>query len=232
MNPFINIKQADIPQYSEVVHSNSVGKAFLNKNQRKLLKTNLNYFSEQIIYKSNSFGYRTHDCLPKDYILALGCSHTYGTGLHESERYTNLLENEIQLPVVNLGAPGTGINFILLNLLRLIYSNYTKPKVVLCQFPNVARLTLPKSTSGKLCVLPQDKTFSVLYKDDSISAHSEICYQIILDMLKREKIKLVSFYFWESLGQTQIKVIDQARDLDHPGPKTNVAIKNYILDKL
>jgi hypothetical protein len=229
MNPFININQSNNLQSSEIVY---YYKKIENKNQKKLYKTNPNYYSEPVTYNLNSFGYRTYNSLPQDYILTLGCSHTYGTGLHEHERYTNLLENEIGIPVINIGSPGIGINFIMLNLLKLIYSSYPKPRSIICQFPNLERLTIP-TKQGNICAIPQNKLYASLFKhEDNVATHSEICYQIILDMLKKEKIKLISFYLWGSLGSSQIEVIDYARDFDHPGPNTNISIKNYILDKL
>lgn len=229
MNPFIDISN-DVDFKKEKIHLSDY--FLLDKRQKKILKGNQDYFTESVTYNLNSFGYRTYKSLPENYILSFGCSHTFGFGLHEYERYTNLLENEIQIPVVNLGATGTGINFILLNLLKLIYSSYTTPKVIVCQFPNLERLTLPKRLKGKLCILPTKYKYRSLYKDDSVSVHSEFCYQTIVDICKREKIKLISFYVWNSVGDKNIKILDYARDFDHPGPKTNIAIKNYILNKL
>ena len=194
--------------------------------------TDENYFFEPVNYSLNAYGYRTHDTVPERYILACGCSHTYGTGLHEAERYTNLLEKEIGMPVINTGFPGVGINFLLLNILRLINSDYPNPDAIICQYPNTERLTLPRTRDKLLNVLPIHKKYEGMFLDDSVRTHSEMCYDLIVSTLKNNKIKLVDFYYFYSVGANRINFVDYARDCEHPGPRTNVNVKNYILENL
>lgn len=230
MEPFINIYDKDI-HMSKDVHNHLYELSLTSRDRKKFFKRNKSYCTENVLYKHNSYGYRTIDYIPNEYILVLGCSHTYGSGLHEYERYSNILETELEIPVVNLGVPGTSINFILLNLLKLVYSSYKLPKAIICQYPNLGRLTLPR-TDGLLNIVPSNTLYRSLYIDDSLDTHSRLCYQLIKDTAKTYNIKLIDFYLWNSIGDEKIVPIDYARDIDHPGPESNKLFADYILEKL
>ena len=82
-----------------------------------------------------------------DYFVACGCSNTYGFALHEEDRYSNLIESETNIPVINLGVCGSGPNFIMMNLFKLLSSGLKKPKAVFIQWPMHMRMTFP--TEGR-----------------------------------------------------------------------------------
>ena len=226
MEPFIDIYNKENKTYPVEFKKPATNE------DRKFYKCNKEYFIEPIKYFHNSYGYRTHNKLPIEYVLVMGCSHTYGTGLHEYERYSNLVEEKIGLPVINLGVPGIGINFMLLNIMKLINSNLVKPKVLICQNPNLYRLSLPRTDKELLNIVPNNKKYQSLYEDNSLLTHSTICYNIIKDTLINNKIKLIDFYIWNSVGDKEITPIDFARDNEHPGPKSNKLFADYILEKI
>lgn len=231
MEPFINIYDKD-RHSSKNVNDHLYELSLISKDRKKFLKKNKEYCTEDILYEHNNYGYRTHNQLPDEYILALGCSHTYGTALHENERYSNIVEKELGIPVVNLGVPGSSINFILLNLLKLVYSNYTKPKALICQFPNLDRLALPRS-NGLLTAVPLNKKYRSLYMDDSLEIHSRLCHQLIKNTVMAYNLKMINFSLWGvSVGDKKFTPVDYARDIDHPGPKSNKIIADYILENL
>lgn len=230
MEPFINISNNEKHGIKEINNHIKNLKIF-DKEKRKYIKKNINYFGETIKYNHNSYGYRTRSVLPEEYILNFGCSHTYGTGLHEHERYSNIIEESAKLPVINLGVHGSSVNFILLNFLKLIASFSTLPKIIILQCPNLDRLAMPKS-NGHLSVTPADRQYKTLYYTDSLKTHNLICYDILTRLIKKEKIKLIDFFLWNSVGAKQFKPIDWARDFDHPGPETNREIAKYILENI
>ena len=224
MNTFIKVDQG-----SDIIHIDK--KVLSNKTNRKLYKQNQQFFDEHVEYKHNSLGYRTCENVPEIYGIAFGCSHTYGQGLKVSERWSTLVEQEVGFDIINLGVCGTGINFILLNLIRLLTSTLEKPKFIIMQCPNTARLTLPREFCTNN-IIPQRKEYSSLYIDNSIEYHSIECYNLIHKLCKKENIKIIDFYFWGSLGYKQIEVVDYARDMAHPGIETQNLIKNYIMSNL
>ena len=226
MDTFIKVNQG-----SEIIHINKT--ILTTKPKRMLYKRNRLFFDEFVDYTHNSLGYRTYENIPKNYGLAVGCSHTYGQGLKVEERWSTLVEESSGVDIINLGTCGTGINFILLNLLRLITSNVESPKFIIMQCPSEQRLTLPKLDSTTN-VVPQHSRFASLYKDDSIECHSRECYDLIHKLCKKEKIKIIDFYFWNSSIEKskQVEVLDFARDMDHPGIKTQHLVKEYVMSKL
>lgn len=229
MKPFLNVSENQKTNFNEVYIE------YYKKLPEFKVKINYDksYYKEVVNFELNSYGYRTKHILTDEYALALGCSHTYGTGLHEDERYSNLIENEIKIPIINLGRPGTAINFALLNLLNLITSNYKLPKFIILQSPSIFRLSLPRPDSIRN-ILPYEKKFKSLYVDESIETHSIICYDLITKICKKEKIKLISFSYHKlnTVGNFFIKPVDAARDNDHYGPSTQIDIKNNIVEML
>lgn len=72
----------------------------------------VSHTSEQIVnpdvyvtYKINKYGFRTKDWTDnkEECYVALGCSHTYGQGVPEDSRWSNLLEQHTGVTIYNLG---------------------------------------------------------------------------------------------------------------------------------
>jgi len=51
-------------------------------------------------------------------IACFGCSYTYGQGLSEENTWPSMLESKLNVPVLNFGLPGLGIDSIYNNLLK------------------------------------------------------------------------------------------------------------------
>lgn len=77
-------------------------------------------------------------------ILSVGCSWTYGTGVAASETYSAHLQDMLNVPVINAGAPGTDIEYAIWSTYRLV-KEYS-PKLVLFQLTTLDRMTF--STNG------------------------------------------------------------------------------------
>ena len=101
--------------------------------------------AQTIEHKYDYWGYRNSISLEKHikkgkFGLALGCSHTFGTGIFEEQRYTNVLAKEIGIPVYNAGMPGVANNFLTENSMELIKNN-VKPEFVIIQMISPYRYT-------------------------------------------------------------------------------------------
>ena len=78
------------------------------------LKPDLDLKKVPHIEEGTSFSVRTNanglrdDAIPaaKPWVLALGCSTTFGWGVDQEAVWTEVLEDQIQTPVVNAGIPG------------------------------------------------------------------------------------------------------------------------------
>lgn len=87
-------------------------KLFLENKQKYPRNESLNYYIENPIkYELNNYGFRTPDDFnSKDGgNVFLGCSHTFGIGLHLKNTWSYLLNEKIGGKFWNLSIPGTGI---------------------------------------------------------------------------------------------------------------------------
>lgn len=71
-------------------------------------------------------------------IIASGCSITFGLGVPESGRWTNLLSKKIKKSVTNLGNPGDSVENICMNIIQYCL-NTKMPKEIFCFFPDFFR---------------------------------------------------------------------------------------------
>jgi len=92
---------------------------------------------EHNTYEINSLGLRGKIYENVD-ILASGCSITFGIGIPEEGRWTNLLGNLANKNVMNLGNPGGSVETICNNIIQYCM-NSTMPKEIFCLMPDFFR---------------------------------------------------------------------------------------------
>lgn len=88
-------------------------------------------------YKINSVGCRG-EIDENSEILGSGCSITFGLGVPEDGRWTNLLSQKINKSVTNLGGPGSSVESICFNTIQYCL-NTKMPKEIFCLFPDFFR---------------------------------------------------------------------------------------------
>ena len=72
--------------------------------------------------------------------VALGCSHTAGTGLPNEHCYVSVLSQHYHMPIANLGVPGGNCHIVEKRLVE--YLDNCVPDFVIAQWPNVFRMTV------------------------------------------------------------------------------------------
>jgi hypothetical protein len=103
------------------------------------------YRTNTLDYKRNSLGHRCNEIADIDlenYILTVGCSHTEGIGLEVEETYTHQLSKKFKCDYYNMGMAGTGIDTMMHNLTVWFATVKKQPKLVVMQFPDVARFNI------------------------------------------------------------------------------------------
>jgi hypothetical protein len=106
----------------------------LNKqNEQSFMPT----VDEHNTYKINSLGLRGEVDLDAD-VLASGCSITFGIGVPEDGRWTNLLSNKMNKSVMNLGNPGGSVATICNHIIHYCTNN-KMPKEIFCLMPDFWR---------------------------------------------------------------------------------------------
>lgn len=205
-----------------------------------------NLEKEPITYTKNSLGYRTHEFeFSGQYIMAFGCSNTYGLHLHEQDRYTNLLEKETGIRTFNIGIPGGSANMIMMNVASLLASGVQLPQTIIIQWPLFMRLNLPQTEPEyevKRIRLGENKKTEKLFIDlikdgiNPIETMSDWSKKYTTAILKDKKIKTVEFAVdrnnAEFYNVKNIQRIDKASDDSHCGTKTNQDIAQFIKENL
>lgn len=110
--------------------------------------------AKNIRYNLNEYEFRTNhnfeSLKDNEFILAVGCSHTFGIGIDESSRWSNQLEQRLNIPVVNLGVASSDIHTVIRNVSTYI-ANYNKPKVIIIQVPELTRFSFLQSNGISQC---------------------------------------------------------------------------------
>ena len=109
------------------------------------------YEYEELITCTNRLGYRSTTVVPPtvgDYFIMCGCSNVFGMYLHEWHRASNRVEKATGVPVINLGICGGGANIIAMNMQKLWFSNYPKPRAIIVQWPAIHRMTFPNEDTN------------------------------------------------------------------------------------
>jgi len=226
-DPFLYVK--DHGSYSKRFFSESEEIQFY-KNRKKLTQLKDGYYLRHLIeYKTNKYNYRcSHENIDNsDYMIALGCSHTFGAGLHKEHRYSDLLESEYDCKVFNLGYPGGSQNLIKDNLLHLISSGCRLPKVAIIQWPAEARLYFGYQGMN-WHTKNTNKTLSL----ESMEYYSKIAREHVYWMLDEYAIPFIEFQWFASKFSHPIFDLDKARDLDHPGIDSHEAVFKWCKEQI
>jgi hypothetical protein len=228
IDPFLTVSTSNFCNKSLLFQDANEEKLFYhNKKKIKTYKDGF-YFKNPIDYTINKFGYRCNHVLPPDtdYILALGCSHTFGHSLHKEHRYTDLLESHYNIPVLNLGVSGGSCNLIKDNLLQLLNSGYRLPKIVILQWPNKLRLFYGTTRLQSTDLKQATETM------ESLQQYSETSQCQTYWLLAKHNISFVDFSIFDPSNADDIFYIDVARDFDHPGIDSNIKIFKYIKERI
>jgi hypothetical protein len=138
----------DFLKHPDEIDPNKVSTHYSATDSRELYLKNLKtqpknwiYRKKKIKYVVNSQGYRTVELSKinwSDTIVILGCSMVAGIGVAEDETLSYFLNKESGKQVLNLGAPGSGMDFLLMNNFLLL-RNYPMPWAVVNLFSTIDR---------------------------------------------------------------------------------------------
>lgn len=118
---------------------------YRNKNIKKYWET------KDISYNLNDFYFRTkhnfQGLKDNEFILVSGCSHSFGLGITENSRYSNIIEDELKTPVIDLSVLASDINLIILNITCFLKS-FARPKLLIIQIPEPSRFSYIEPTGN------------------------------------------------------------------------------------
>ena len=108
----LTVPQAYTSEWSGLDNQQRYGAHLADPAHRAQLAAN-GWLNTDIDYTVNSWGFRSHseyDHVPEQCIVTLGCSFTFGTGLHQHQTWPSILAERLGVRLVNLGTPGHGLD--------------------------------------------------------------------------------------------------------------------------
>lgn len=160
------------------------------------------YRDKPVRYYRNSLNYRTKEFDQVDhsnFFIAYGCSFTYGIGLAEDELWTTTVANELSMDHLNYGMGGAGIDFIYLNTLTYLKNTTVRPKFVIVQCPDPARMVMRNLDNFEISgpLFPGTKDAQIMYEQaikDGSYLHT--AYLSLYNILVLWQTAGVPVYLW------------------------------------
>jgi hypothetical protein len=178
-----------------------------------------------IEYNLNKHGYRTSEFETanwKNSLVCFGCSATLGIGVSENESWPTILGQLLDIPVINLGQGGVGIDYILAQLIFLLNDGLF-PKKIAVVWPSETRTTYwgigpnqPEESKNFKSSFCQNDLHMLLSAQININAFKQLSRDIpVVEMTWSNFLHL-------NLGIMKWNNIDKAIDQMHPGPKSHL----------
>jgi len=220
----------------------------LEKNSKRLLDNNWLDSNNNIVdidYRINKQGFRCNHFSDEEGILFLGCSYTFGVGLHEHQTWAYKVAEKYNTNCWNLGIPGHGID---------IHSYFVNCHLKE-ELPNVRaicilqtppdRISLLQDRGDEICLQDyftilqanEDKAHTIMYKDFTQSL--ELTYQMnyyknktsIENYCKLHNIPFVYIDQKSALSDFNLRS-SLARDCQHHGELENIHIASKVIESL
>lgn len=217
--------------YADTIHewfnndSEDWYKSNLKKNPELLNRHN--WLGTKITYRFNSDGFRCKDfdLSANDNVMFVGCSLTFGLGINEKDRWTDIVSESLNLKCCNFGTVGGSAD----TSFRFTYGWIEKiqPKLLVLRVPPGVRIELINDDSMENIMFYNKKKDPFLRQwfvnENNINlniAKNILAMQYLCD---RNSVKFVVDKDFDPDFE------DLARDLDHPGIKSNKSYAGKIL---
>lgn len=198
------------------------------------------YFTKEITYIRNSHGHRCKEIvdLDSEFILFVGCSLTEGISLSINDTFAYKLSKDLNIDYYNLGVSACGPDLTALNVSYWFKNIKRVPKFIVLQWPAVHR-KFEKAEDDKLMpigawIIDRFEFVDDKLKQDFMSGVESKYFDHYFDVLRSTTLAYLEFLNIPviELFADDFERIDFARDLTHPGVKSNDRIVDIIKTKL
>ena len=201
----------------------------------KIQLAQLGYIDNPILYKLNSHGFRTLEFAQSFDAVCFGCSFTMGTGLHETDTWPSQLTQLSSICTANLGHAGSSND----TAYRMAqhYLPLIKPKYAFWLQTDRNRIEILNDTANSSTnILANDQSNKFYHNDNAIKEWFASTTNQDLNFEKNTRafnhlcneLNIICVNF----SRDTVEHLDVARDLQHPGIKTNRAIAEKFLQSL
>lgn len=208
------------------------------KKNKKISNLDWIYHTKEISYHHDEYGFRIKQIgnqRPKweESIVVFGCSNVYGIGLSYEDTFCNQLEQQLNIPVINLGIPGSAVDFSARNS-YILYKHFLHPRAIVHMWTGLNRYS---DWSGKNNSVVKNNvpTNSDYYPNINWEAKSLHLIDTDRELWRNKTIYYESTFWFENskcLNIDMINTVDTARDCSHPGIKTNYVAAISIAENL
>lgn len=195
--------------------------------------------NKTVHYSLNSQRYRCPEwtnCNWDNSILIFGCSIVYGVGIDDQDTLPEQLSKNLNIPVLNLGQSGIGIDFIWANSV-ILKTHKIKPRACVFVWPDWSRQTefiseFDFESHGSWDI--DRSKFSHLILNDT---HNQHRYNYMIRNIKLLwDCPIIEATYYCNISQTfncqMLDFLDRARDLQHPGPESTKEAAKIIAERL
>ena len=208
------------------------------RKSRRKLGPDWYFYDKRITFDYNSNGFRAPELDTMDWansVVVIGDSFVSGDGNAIEDIATTLLQDMLEMPVINLGSSGTGIDLACWNSL-ILHESYPRPKAVVQLWSSIHRYAEYSTERNERSVysfhLPQRKPYCAKHNWDERNK----MYVLADRVLWKDKLPYYEASVFDVTAKVlevdHLKEIDLGRDLDHWGPKSNIAAAETIATNL
>lgn len=192
----------------------------------------LGYIDSDIEYCLNSEGLRSEEFQSEPSIIFLGCSFTFGLGLRQSDTWPWIVSEAMGLRMNNLAVCG-GSNDTAFRMFET-HAWALNPKITILLSPDRARTELILENSVKMYTANQiDDLDSNLWWKEWLSNERNHYLNYRKNILAlRLLCQRRNSGFWVYSCDQLLPTIDRARDLKHPGRRSNRQFAERVITDL
>lgn len=220
----------------------------LEKKSKILLDNNWLDSNNNIVdidYRINKQGFRCNHFSNEEGILFLGCSYTFGVGLHEHQTWAYKVAEKYNTNCWNLGIPGHGIDIHSYFVNCHLKEELPNVKAICILQTPPDRISLLQDLGDEICLQDyftilqanEDKAHTIMYKDFTQSL--ELTYKMnyyknktsIENYCKLHNIPFVHIDQKSALSDFNLRS-SLARDCQHHGESENIHIASKVIERL
>ena len=197
-----------------------------------------------IDYRINKQGFRCEHFSDEEGILFLGCSYTFGVGLHEYQTWGYKVADHFGVKCWNLGIPGHGLDLHSYFLQYHLKSELPNIKAICVLQPPPDRISLIHEHGKELVIHDYFTLIDSNVQDQNTFTHRDFLHSLELtyDMNNLKNLKIIEDYCIKE--NIQYVYIDPrntnivlhgksfARDCQHHGEFENTNIANKVIEQL
>lgn len=188
----------------------------------------------RIKYEHNSWGFRSLGSreffkIVKPSLVAIGCSFTYGTGLHYQDLWCKRLADLMDLELINLGVPGHGLSLSTQWLLDQGHQLH-KPQAIVIYVPPPGRLSWITPSFGyavgNTFNMSDFERYVKVYENLSVNAFADYVKNYNTIKLWADHRNIPVYTFTHIMGKQE--EFGLARDLRHHGVGWHKTAANFV----